>query len=235
MTAKRWTLILLVALLIIAAATAVVFAGRQASANASPAAINDLTPDDTAAQQAAAGKYVYAYSVKFVCGYQPPLTNEPSGFPPGEPVVKAGNYATDINIHNYSFRPAELRKKLVVLVETSFDGKEQDVWREPRTRGPVTNPDGTLKYEAIKLEADHATLDDCFALWTMSTPLTVLPPTPMPLMVGYLVIYSNLDLDVDAVYTAAAPGLAGTAPQSLSIDVERVPGKRVFLPATDMP
>jgi hypothetical protein len=32
-------------------------------------------------------------------------------------VVKPGNYATDINIHNPGYRPTPLRKKFLVLVE----------------------------------------------------------------------------------------------------------------------
>jgi uncharacterized repeat protein (TIGR01451 family) len=38
------------------------------------------------------------YMINFTCGYQP-------GVEVGEPPVKAGNYATSINIHNYSVQP----------------------------------------------------------------------------------------------------------------------------------
>jgi hypothetical protein len=68
-----------------------------------------LVAADIAARSAIAapvpGPYVYA--VKFVCGYQPPLPHTGKF---GEPVVKPGNYATDINIHNPQTQPQNLQK-----------------------------------------------------------------------------------------------------------------------------
>jgi hypothetical protein len=62
-----------------------------------------------------------------------------------------------------------------------------------------------------------------------------LPAFPPPLIIGYLVILSRTELDVDAVYTAAAPGAstdgAPVPSNGISIDVERVTGKRVYVPA----
>src|SRR5215467_10696162 len=60
----------------------------------------------------------YSYAAKFVCGYQPspPPSSPPA--PPGkisEGVVKPGNYATDINIHNPQTQPQKLTKKLILL------------------------------------------------------------------------------------------------------------------------
>jgi hypothetical protein len=60
------------------------------------------------------GGYLWSYSVKFVCGYQPPLL---SGAAVGESVVKPGNYATDINIHNYNFKSTTIKKFVIVLVD----------------------------------------------------------------------------------------------------------------------
>lgn len=231
MSIRRWTLVILVALLVIATASVVVFAGREPSVNPAPAASNGLQPADSTAQQANLGNFRWVYSVKFVCGFQR-VDDPATGVVFGEPPVKSGNYATEINIHNYNFSTSELRKKVVLLVRPSVDGKDQDVVREPRTTGPLTNAAGKVQWEAIKLEKDFATMDDCNKFWQWTYPGTQLP-TPFPLMIGYLVIYSSLDLDVDAVYTAAAPGLPGVAPQSISIDVERVPGKRVFVPLVD--
>jgi hypothetical protein len=76
-------------------------------------------------------------------------------------------------------------------------------------------------------------MDDCLALWRMAfnTP----PPARMPLFIGYLVLMSPLDLDVDAVYTAEshAADTSGTMSNTgISIDVERVSGKRVYCPPT---
>ena len=50
--------------------------------------------------------------------------------------------------------------------------------------------------------------------------------------IGYLVIQSPMELDIDAVYTAEVPGGPDSQglispPTGISIDVERVPGKRV--------
>jgi hypothetical protein len=57
----------------------------------------------------------------------------------------------------------------------------------------------------------------------------------MPLFIGYLVILSPLDLNVNAVYTANAPGVAGSQPTGISINVLTVTGKRVFLPTGTVP
>ena len=57
----------------------------------------------------------------------------------------------------------------------------------------------------------------------------------MPVFIGYLVILSPLELDVDVVYTANAPGDLAVAPTGVSIDVERVTGKRVFIPTGALP
>lgn len=222
MTVRRWTLSILVALLVFAVAAVGVLASRQATNTSAPA------------QQQPIGTYRYVYSVKFVCGYQPPVVDQPGTLSRGEPVVKPANYATEINIHNYNFRTSELRKKVVLLVRPSPDGKDQDIVREPRVTGPVTNAAGTVQFESIKLERDFATLDDCNKFWQWVYP-NVPPPAPFPLMIGYLVIYSTLDLDVDAVYTAAAPGPVSRESQSVSIDVERVQGKRVFVPTGTVP
>jgi hypothetical protein len=83
------------------------------------------------------------------------------------------------------------------------------------------------------LTPDSATLDDCNALWKMAggVPAAANPP----LTIGYLVLISPVDLDVDAVYTAevgqSVAGAQFEQPTGISIDVERVPGKRVFVPA----
>lgn len=234
MNVKRWTIISLIAILVVSSAAAVVFAARESSSNPSAASGAASSASAAPALQATKGSYRFVYSVKFVCGYQPPLTDDPGQIGLGEPVVKPGNYATEINLHNYNFRTAELHKKIVLLVQPSPDGTGQRVVREPETTGPLVNAAGAIAWEVIKLEKDFATLDDCNRFWSWANPNMPPPPT-FPLMVGYLVIYSNLDLDVDAVYTAAAPGPVMRESQSVSIDVERVPGKRVFVPAGEIP
>jgi hypothetical protein len=77
-------------------------------------------------------------------------------------------------------------------------------------------------------------MDDCNNLWAIIYPSVPLP-SPMPVFIGYLVILSPLELDVDVVYTANAPGDLAVAPTGVSIDVERVTGKRVFIPTGALP
>ena len=52
------------------------------------------------------------YSVKFLCGFQPPLDITPLG-PTAEPGVKPGNYATAVNIHNFHQFSVTFCKKAV--------------------------------------------------------------------------------------------------------------------------
>jgi hypothetical protein len=224
---KRWILILVVALLLVATASTAVFAARQASTNQAPAASTDQELANSPVQQAVPGAYRFIYSAKFVCGYQPPVVEQPGTPPLGEPVVKPGNYATEINIHNYNYREWPIGKKVIYLVEPSADGKTQKVHREPDSAGPA-------KTDKIVLGPDFATMDDCNRLWQLLYPQNP-PPVPFPLMVGYLVIISQADLDVDVVYTAAAPGNVSAPSQSVSIDVQRVQGKRVFVPQANLP
>lgn len=175
---------------------------------------------------------LYSYAVKFVCGFQDSntgLLNTPFGLIPfGEPTVKAGNYATDINIYN-PIRDTEVEKRFLLLVE---DGKP--VGREPRFVDPSA-------FDAIGLPQGTATMDDCNRL------AELLPPaTPFSLRIGFLVLTSKTPLDVTAVYTAelcsdwttngpgrmcsTRPTANGQSPFSsaLSIDVEQIDAK--FIP-----
>ena len=183
---------------------------------------NDAGQLENNPQQIVANLYYWVFSAKFVCGLQDPLT--PTGQIGGEPAVKPGNYATEINIHNYWFREVNLRKKIILLVD-----KGQPVGREPNAQPPQAQV-------GVLMPKDHAMMDDCNQLWAMLYP-TIPPPTPMPLMIGFLVVTSPIDLVVDAVYTAEVPGRlsAAVSPTGISIDVERVNGKRVFVPAGTTP
>jgi hypothetical protein len=189
---------------------------RQPSASAA----NDAAPQDAPqAQVATTGQYAWSYAAKFVCGFQRTATAaQPI---PGEPIVKPGNYATEINIHNPAYKEVPLRKKFLVLVNG------QQVIREPQQTSPI-------KVIPMTLGPDFATMDDCDNLWTLTYPGVTLP-SPMPVFIGYLVILSPLELDVDVVYTANAPGDLTVAPTGISIDVERVTGKRVFIPTGALP
>ena len=187
---------------------------QQPAASASGVAAPQSAP---LAQPTTFGQYQWSYAAKFVCGQQAPL---PQGAT-GEPVVKPGNYATDINIHNPSYRLVPFHKKFLVLVENG-----QAVGAEPNAVEP-------RRIITMTLGPDMATMDDCNTVWKYIYPAGV--PISRPLTVGYLVVVSPFDLDIDAVYTAAAPGDVAAPSQSVSIDVERVLGKRIFIPIGALP
>ena len=161
--------------------------------------------------------YYWHYAVKFVCGLQNP---DPTGAGVGEPVVKPGNYATEINIHNPNYlypNGIVIFKKTVILVEDTM------IAREPQTAGPTG-------FAEVHLLPDYATLDDCNAIWMMSHPGTTLP-SPMPTFIGYLIIFSRVDMDVVAVYTANSWSQPGALPDGgISQDVETVAPKRIKVP-----
>lgn len=211
----RYRIIALLAVVVLVA-TLAGFALLRSEVAASPA----NAPQDRAAEQIIAGSYRWSYAAKFVCGYQPQYNvNQP-----GEPVVKPGNYATDINIHNPNYAEVRLDKKLIVTVLADIVSGREPESVEPRKKFQMT------------LRGDFVTMDDCNNLWHLLFPGALPPPPPAPsLFVGYLVILSPRELDVDVVYTAEVPGTpnaAGTIvmPTGISIDVERVTGKRVFVP-----
>jgi hypothetical protein len=217
MSRKFLVPVLLVAQVVVFVLLASVWA-RQPAASASGAAAPQDRPQ---AQTAVNGQYLWSYAAKFVCGYQ--RTATPGQPAPGEPIVKPGNYATELNIHNPAYKEVLLRKKFLVLV----NAQQQVAIREPQQTRPVT-------VTKMTLGPDYAMMDDCNNLWTITYPGVTLP-SPMPVFIGYLVILSPLELDVDAVYTANAPGELAAAPTGVSIDVERVTGKRVFVPAGALP
>jgi hypothetical protein len=182
---------ILEALLVPATAVAVLGSARPAQAQAAP---------------------LFQYSVKFVCGLQR-AHNPPAA---GEPAVKPGNYATEINIHNIQFSQQPVIKSLVLVVR---DG--EPVGREPNVQAPTP-------FIAVPVPPRNAMMDDCNQLWVMSHPGGPAPPNPMPLTIGYLSIITLADIDVDAVYTALLfTAATATNTESPSIDVERVLAKRL--------
>jgi hypothetical protein len=214
MSRKYFVPVLLIVQVVVFLLLASVFI-QQPAVSASGADAPQAKPQE---QIAANGLYLWSYAAKFVCGLQAPLAQGAVG----EPVVKPGNYATDINIHNPAYRLTLLRKKFLVLVENG-----EAIAAEPQS---TTEPRRII---TMTLSADMATMDDCNTLWKYIYPTGL--PGGRPLTVGYLVILSPVDLDVDVVYTAAAPGDVAAVQQSLSIDVERVTGKRIFVPAGALP
>jgi hypothetical protein len=151
--------------------------------------------------QAASAKYLYSYAVKFVCGYNPTnvgLTTLPTGveISVGEPTVKFGNYATDINIFNFNVdtsfpTDAIIQKNLILLVD-----RGKPVGREPRAVG-------TTAIDNITLTSQQATMDDCNRIGELLWGPGGIP-TPFPLTIGFLVIQSTVELDITGVYTSQA-------------------------------
>lgn len=193
-----------------------------------------------AGAQEAWAKEQFSYSVKFVCGYNPSNVGVSlGGVSEGEPSVKFGNYATEINLvwpeiylgseTNYIF------KHLIVLVD-----RGKPVGREPNVAPAKAYAD------AIQLTPLSGTMDDCNRIAEL---LWGAVPTPYPITIGYLVITSTHELDVNAVYTAEACSnwvvspvkldcLDPTGRQqgvSVSIDVEKVNGRKLAFPASPAP
>ena len=192
-----------------------------------------------AGAQGAWAKEQFSYSVKFVCGYNPTnLGVSATGVTEGEPSVKFGNYATEINLvwpeiylqdTNYVF------KHLLVLVD-----RGKPVGREPNV------VQARSYIDQVQLTSLTGTMDDCNRIAEL---LWGAVPTPFPLTIGYLVITSTHELDVTAVYTAETCSNWAFSPVklecldptgrqqgvSVSIDVEKVAGRKLAFPASTAP
>ena len=214
--------VLFTAAVLLASLVAVRQSARGAAGQSPEAAL----PAAAAGQVTVTGNYYWSFAAKFVCGVQSPLVPGANNSVPGEPVFKPGNYATDISIHNPNYRGITIKKKLLILVGTNATGGDLIV-REPQTAQPTP-------FITVDLGPDGATMDDCNAVYAMANNQQP-PTTQFKVMSGYLVILSALDLDVDVVYTAAVPQDVTAFPLSLSQDVVRVTGKRVFVPTGSVP
>jgi len=137
------------------------------------------------------GKLVY--SAKFLCGFQadgsvPVDPSKPVSALPLEPPVKPGNYATEINVHNPQETPAAFVKKAVL---SGFTG--------PGVVSPPEQPFPPGALHTPVLEPDFALEIDCPDIATLLGP--TLPPEAT-FIKGFVVITSQRELDVVAVYTA---------------------------------
>lgn len=192
---RRWPLIGISGVLALVILLATIFTRQQADARPLSQSPGQLS-----------------FAAKFVCGYQRPIWQEG-----GEPPVKPGNYATEINIYNHNSVAVDVRKSILLLVkDTSVPGREPNYVTVSAT-------------DAITLPAGTATMDDCNRIYRLLNPGAAIP-TPMPLMIGFLnLTTSGTDLTVKGVYTAGLPGpnTAGNPPTSVMIEVEDVVGKRV--------
>jgi hypothetical protein len=182
----------------------------------------------------AQAKEQYAYSVKFVCGYNPDTIGQSlRGEREGEPPVKFGNYATEINIVWPELYLREqkvyISKHIVLLVEGG-----RPVGREPNVAQP-------LKYiDSIELPSFAGTMDDCNRIAELVYGRV---PTPMPLTIGYLMLASTHEIDVTAVYTSQVCSMWSRSPGKLdclddrgavagvstAIDVEQITGRKMII------
>jgi len=145
-------------------------------------------------------KYLYSYSIKFVCGVQEACECSCTAG------VRPGVYATEINIHNYHDESVPIQKFVLPIV---FAGSPQG--REPR----IVEAKGR---DRIILPGNSATMDDCCRLSDLL--FDSAPPTRLPLTTGFLEIVSPVELQITAVYTATDPESG-----SISIDVQQIAGK----------
>jgi hypothetical protein len=139
----------------------------------------------------------FTYGVKFVCG-----TQGDCGCGCGP--VRPGTYATEINILNPKCREALVVKRIVPLVLAGVPTGREPAVAEARAT------------ERIVLRPGAATMDDCCRIAELL--YGGVPPSPMPLTIGFVEIISDQELHVTAVYTASDPKGNG-----LSLEVETVP------------
>jgi hypothetical protein len=150
----------------------------------------------------AAGAEFFAYSVKVVCGKQ---TETNCCCVAG---TRPGVYATEVNIQNLNFKPAQVGKAFLPLIN----------WGTVVAREPNIAIYDPAKTEAVTLPPLGATMDDCCNIVKFAWP----PSGDAGLIIGILTILSQLELSVSAVYTATP--LSG---DGISIDVEYIPSRRM--------
>src|SRR3954447_19436347 len=109
----------------------------------------------------------WSYASKFACG----LSSESTPSPPKEPVVKRGNYASVINIHNPAGTEITLLKKVVIASPERFPNTE------------FIRP--TRRFRD-RLPSDHAMSVDCTEIVNLLT-VNDTPPTT-PFLEGFIVI-----------------------------------------------
>lgn len=119
------------------------------------------------------------YSVKFLCGLQTTPSN--AYRPPAEPIVKPGNYATVVNIQNFTDRPVTILKQPVLALPEGQQNQEQLTKPVSLTLGPS---------QTIEV--------DCNDIAKLLQTGSVLPQ----FIDGYLDVRSPRALSVTAAYTS---------------------------------
>ena len=144
----------------------------------------------------------YVYSVKFICNALNPSDSLGMG-------LASGFYYTDINVHNPSFSKynASITQKLVVALP--------DAVGVPYV-GAKPNPYLTIP---VKLGSDAAMRLDCTYIMNALTPAY----PGLTYAKGFVILYSNIKLDVVAEYTAGALNPVSGLPMVVSIDTQIIP------------
>jgi hypothetical protein len=141
---------------------------------------------------------LYEYAAKVVCGLQPDPRNTR---------LVWGFYGTAVNIRNPNREPIEFTKSLAL----TFPPEEQ-------------RPGEVFEIATDSLGPDQALEADCVDLERRLFPNGLPDPGYIK---GYLVVRSKFSLDVTAVYTSAAIDREGQPGAHSSIDVERIPERRL--------
>ena len=165
-------------------------------ASAEPPGITIGQPERPPVSVGPSERRLFLYSVTFVCGEQ---KDDCCGCAP----VRPGQYATEINIHNFSDRDAPVIKRVIPLV---LSGAARG--REPQVAA-ITAVDRLI------LPAHTATMDDCCRMQELLLGGAV--EQQLPLTSGILEIISTVELAVTAVYTKGDG----------AIDVETISPKRL--------
>ncbi len=124
------------------------------------------------------------------------------GKSPGK-IAAPGTYFTTINVHNPAYFGVVFKKKFAVALPEEH-------------AGPVS------RFFEAKLGPDQALEIDCPDIVAHSG-------SKADLITGFVVIQSETELDVVAVYTAA-----GSDGQVETMDIERVPARRIRLELPDL-
>jgi len=159
----------------------------------------------------------YSYAAKFVCG----TSTVPTTAPPAEPVVKIGNYATSVNIHNPWAGPVAITKQVVISNPERF---------------PNTHYNTPTKRVTDVIPSESSIYVDC----TEVVNLLKLSgeAIPGPFIEGFVVIDAyfaataaaptGADLDVITVTTTAPLSPAGAPAANVnSHEITPVPGRHL--------
>jgi hypothetical protein len=171
---------------------------------------------ETRGQSIVAHGPVNVYSVKFLCGVNPPTATGQIEVGPAKP----GNYLTAINIHNPNFSTVPFLKKAVLMYAT--DATFQQGFEIPRPPGQLIQ---------AQLPPDFGMEIDCGDIRQVLLK-GITPPTSNAFIKGWVVIETpgKLNLDIVTVYTAHGFKVNTTGvvdPEGFSLEIDRAPFTQV--------